>query len=209
VYLIHVKKYERVNRILPSDVVAFRTRLFNALDIQQWRYSACEYERRDITLVARAEGGIRFATNHNEMLLALQNAFASTRSISVHEVRWERMTLHDQIEVVATRTNVLIGPHGANLLWAIFLRANSTMIELNVPGSGNSNGLNVNTLSNYGSLAHWANVSEYEMHSIGDPRAGCAASRNPACSSLTYNIALVIEQTRAALQRIDDACRLL
>jgi len=82
---------------------------------------------KNITFVLR--NGTREITNIDYVKYGLQ-------SYNINYIYLENHNVKEQLEIIAN-TDILIGVHGAGLTWCIFMKNNSTLIEM-YPGNSNT-----------------------------------------------------------------------
>lgn len=100
----------------------FKHTILNNFDI--------EYRKnitKNITFILR--NGTREITNIDYVKDKLQ-------SYNINYIYLENHTVKDQLEIIAN-TDILIGVHGAGLSWCIFMKNNSTLVEM-YPGCSNT-----------------------------------------------------------------------
>jgi len=100
----------------------FKTLMLNNFDIEYRKNTT-----KQITFILR--NGTREITNIDSVKNQLQ-------SYNINYVYLENHTVKEQLEIIAN-TDILIGVHGAGLSWCIFMKNNSTLIEL-YPGNSNT-----------------------------------------------------------------------
>jgi capsular polysaccharide biosynthesis protein len=91
-----------------------------------------EYEKKNtqnITFILRK--GTREITNINYVINQLQ-------SYNIRYIYLENYTIKKQLEIIAN-TDILIGVHGAGLTWCVFMKDDSTLIELYPENSNTDN----------------------------------------------------------------------
>lgn len=100
----------------------FKKTILNNFDIEYRKNNT-----KNITFILR--NGTREITNIDYVKDNLQ-------SHNINYIYLENHTIKEQLEIIAN-TDILIGVHGAGLSWCIFMKRNSTLIEM-YPGNSNT-----------------------------------------------------------------------
>lgn len=100
----------------------FKKTILNNFDIEYKKN-----DKKNITFILRK--GTREITNIDYVQDNLQ-------SYNINYVYLENHSVKEQLEIIAN-TDILIGVHGAGLSWSIFMKKNSTLIEM-YPGNSNT-----------------------------------------------------------------------
>ena len=118
--IYHVnEKINFINEPLFND---FKKDILNNFNIEYQKKNS-----KNITFILRK--GTREITNIDDVKNKLQ-------SHTINYIYLENYTVKEQIEIIAN-TDILIGVHGAGLSWCVFMKNNSTLIEM-YPGNSNT-----------------------------------------------------------------------
>jgi hypothetical protein len=100
----------------------FKKSILNNFDIEYSKNSS-----KKVTFILR--NGTREITNIDYVKDKFQ-------SYNINYIYLENHTVKEQLEIIAN-TDILIGVHGAGLSWCIFMKNNSTLVEM-YPGNSNT-----------------------------------------------------------------------
>ena len=163
-------KYINVSRIyhVNENINFINEPLFNDFKKDILNNFNIKYQKKkskNITFILRK--GTREITNIDEVKHKLQ-------SYTINYIYLENYTIKEQIEIIAN-TDILIGVHGAGLTWCVFMKNNSTLIEI-YPGNSNTD--------NY---IRWCKISNLKYQRLTTTQDKQKKNQNFRALDVTFN----------------------